>query len=70
LDLAYVAEGRFDGYLELGLKPWDVAAGALLVREAGGVATNLAGAPLELDGGEIAASNGRLHKGLLALSRP
>lgn len=43
LDLAYVAAGRFDGYFELGLKPWDIAAGCLLVREAGGTFTDMAG---------------------------
>ena len=43
LDLAYVAAGRLDGYFEIGLKPWDVAAGALLVREAGGVVTDFLG---------------------------
>ncbi len=69
LDLAYVAEGRFDGYLELGLRPWDVAAGTLLVQEAGGVVTDLSGGPARLDGGEIVAGNPVVHAELLALSR-
>ena len=69
LDLAYVACGRFDGYFELGLKPWDVAAGILLVREAGGLATDLGGGPLRLDGGEILAASRGVHAELSALLR-
>jgi myo-inositol-1(or 4)-monophosphatase len=61
LDLACVAAGRFDGFWELKLKPWDVAAGVLLVEEAGGQVSDYAGAPMPLDRGEILASNGRLH---------
>jgi myo-inositol-1(or 4)-monophosphatase len=61
LDLACVAAGRFDGFWELKLKPWDVAAGVLLVEEAGGRVSDYAGAPMPLDRGEILASNGRLH---------
>ena len=61
LDLACVAAGRFDGFWELKLKPWDVAAGVLLVGEAGGRVSDYAGAPMPLDRGEILASNGRLH---------
>ena len=61
LDLAYVAAGRFDGFWESGLKPWDVAAGWLLVEEAGGRVTDYAGRPYRLGGGDILASNGRLH---------
>jgi myo-inositol-1(or 4)-monophosphatase len=67
LDLAYVACGRFDGYFELGLFPWDVAAGALLVREAGGVVSDLVGGPLDLAGRQILASNGLLHRELTSL---
>ena len=55
LDLAYVAAGRFDGHFEFGLKPWDIAAGALLVREAGGVVTRIDGAPLDLAVGDMLA---------------
>lgn len=63
LDLAWVAAGRFDGYWELGIKPWDVAAGMLLVREAGGYATDVEdGDPLET--GNIVAANTHLHPAL------
>jgi myo-inositol-1(or 4)-monophosphatase len=56
LDLAYVAAGRFDGFFEFGLKPWDVAAGALLVREAGGAMTRIDGAPFDVLYGDVLAS--------------
>ena len=61
LDLCYVAAGRFDGFWEFDLQSWDVGAGILLVREAGGVVTDLKGMPFHLGGKEIAASNGRIH---------
>lgn len=61
LDLACVAAGRFDGFWELKLKPWDVAAGVLLVEEAGGRVSDYSGRPMPLDKGEILASNGRVH---------
>ena len=61
LDLAYVAAGRFDGYFELGLFPWDVAAGILLVQEAGGSVSDLEGNPPELDDRQILATNRRIH---------
>ena len=61
LDLAYVADGRYDGDWELYLNPWDVAAGALLVREAGGTVTDARGGDDWLAGGSILATNGRLH---------
>ena len=61
LDLAYVAAGRFDGFFEAGLKPWDVAAGALLVAEAGGVVTRFDGSPHELDGAQVLAAGPALH---------
>ncbi len=60
LDLAYVAAGRVDGYWELGLKPWDIAAGALLVREAGGMCTDFDGADDFLQSGNIIAGNLKL----------
>lgn len=60
-DLAYVACGRFSGFFEYGLAPWDVAAGALLVREAGGRVTDFSGGPAYLFGGEIAAGSAALH---------
>ena len=61
LDLAMVAAGRFDAFWEWDLKPWDVAAGALLIVEAGGRVTAIDGSPLEIASGSMAASNGRLH---------
>jgi len=67
LDLAYVAAGRFDGYWELRLGPWDVAAGALLVHEAGGRATDLTGDPLDLDAPRVVASNGLIHDQILGV---
>lgn len=69
LDLCYVACGRFDGYWESKLKPWDVSAGALVLEEAGGRTSDLAGAPMPADGSEIVASNGRLHDAMLVLLR-
>ncbi|MEM1266550.1 MAG: inositol monophosphatase family protein [Pseudomonadota bacterium] len=60
LDLAYVAAGRFDGYWEMGLNPWDVAAGMLLVREAGGLWDSVAPDADPLNGGGILAANGHL----------
>jgi myo-inositol-1(or 4)-monophosphatase len=67
IDLAWIAAGRFDGFWEYGLKAWDIAAGALLVEEAGGRVTDLAGGALALFGQRIAATNGRIHGDLLAL---
>jgi myo-inositol-1(or 4)-monophosphatase len=66
LDLAYVAAGRYDGYWELALSPWDVAAGALLVREAGGRITDAGGGDDWLQGGSIVATNGLLHEAILS----
>ncbi len=61
LDLAYIAAGRFDGFWELKLMPWDMAAGCLLVEEAGGVVTDLQGGPFTLISPHILASNGLIH---------
>ena len=64
LDMAWVAAGRFDGYWELGLKPWDMAAGLLIVREAGGFVTDPAGAESilhEAAGNDIVAANPHMH---------
>ncbi|BAS28826.1 inositol monophosphatase family protein [Limnochorda pilosa] len=65
LDLAYVAAGRLDGYWELKIHAWDIAAGALLVQEAGGRLSTLDGDPFRVDGGRILASNGHLHEAML-----
>lgn len=62
LDLAYVACGRVDGFWEMNLKPWDIAAGALLIREAGGLATDFQGGDNFLKSGNIIASNTKLYK--------
>jgi myo-inositol-1(or 4)-monophosphatase len=64
LDLADVACGRYDGFWDLSLKPWDVAAGALLIQEAGGRITNFNGRGPDLYAGDFLASNGRLHASL------
>ncbi len=65
LDLAYVACGRLDGFWEFGLNPWDVAAGALLVQEAGGRVTNMDGSAFDMNAGQIVAANGLIHPQLL-----
>src|SRR5690348_6977690 len=67
LDLAYVAAGRYDGFWEFGLSPWDIAAGILLVREAGGFVTDLGGGQKMMETGDILAANDRLHLPLAAL---
>lgn len=69
LDLCYVACGRFEAYWELKLHPWDVAAGILIVEEAGGRVSDLAGGPVPVSGSEIASSNGRIHDALLRVLR-
>ena len=66
LDLAAVAAGSLDGYWEFKLKPWDSAAGAMLVAEAEGRVTDPHGAALDLWTGNIVASNGYIHDGILA----
>jgi myo-inositol-1(or 4)-monophosphatase len=65
LDMAYVAAGRFDGYWERGIKPWDIAAGELLVREAGGLVTDFAGGNDPLLSGEIVAGSARVVQALV-----
>jgi myo-inositol-1(or 4)-monophosphatase len=65
LDLAYVASGRFDGFWEEGLKPWDVAAGVLMVEEAGGRVSNYAGEPFSIYTPPIVASNGLVHEQMM-----
>ena len=67
LNLCYVACGRFDGFWELRLKPWDTAAGMLILREAGGRVTDYSGARFKPEMQEILASNGRVHREMLSL---
>ena len=67
IDLAYVAAGRFDGFWELTLGPWDVAAGGILVEEAGGRVSDLRGGPLDINAPRLVASNGRIHDEILAV---
>jgi myo-inositol-1(or 4)-monophosphatase len=69
LDLAYVAAGRFDGFWEFGLSPWDIAAGLLLVREAGGYVSDLSGGQAMMRSGDVLAANDHLHLPLAALIR-
>ncbi|MGM9992408.1 MAG: inositol monophosphatase family protein [Candidatus Bruticola sp.] len=65
LDLCYIACGRFDGYWELGLSPWDIAAGSLIVREAGGTMSDFLGEPHNMLFRDLMASNGKIHPKLL-----
>jgi len=67
LDLCYVASGRIDGYYERGIWPWDLAAGIVILEEAGGKLTNYRGGVLDLQDREIVASNGRLHPFIMRL---
>ena len=66
LDLAYVAAGRYEGFWEFGLHPWDIAAGIVLVREAGGFVTDIGGGGM-MESGEILAANDSLHGPLLKI---
>ena len=68
LDLAYVAAGRFDGFWEFGLKPWDTAAGVVIVEEAGGTISDLEGKPYVLGGKSILATNGLIHGEMLKMA--
>jgi len=70
LDLCYVAAGRFDGFWEIKLQPWDMAAGALIVQEAGGRVTDFKGGRFSIYGQEIVASNGLVHDEMLAVLTP
>ena len=67
LDLAYVAAGRFDGFWEEGLKPWDVAAGALIIEEAGGRISKYRGEPLDIYSPPVMASNGLIHDEMMGV---
>ena len=69
LDLAYVAAGRLDGFWEFGLNPWDMAAGILLVEEAGGRCSDMNGGPRHLRGKHILADNGLIHEEMLQIFR-
>jgi myo-inositol-1(or 4)-monophosphatase len=65
MDLCYVASGRIDGFWELKLFPWDVAAGSLIVTEAGGLVTDFAGTPFSIYSDKILASNGLVHQAMI-----
>jgi len=67
LDLAYVAAGRFDGFWEERLHPWDIAAGVVIVAEAGGRTTGIDGNEIDVFGGHVIATNGRLHEAVLSV---
>ena len=67
LDLAYVAAGRFDGFWEFALSPWDIAAGLAILREAGGIVSEVNGGDAMMTSGDIIASNGHLHEDLRRL---
>lgn len=69
LDLCYVAAGRLDGFWEFKLAPWDVAAGYLIVEEAGGRCSNATGGAAPASGSDVVASNGHIHEAMLAVLR-
>ena len=69
IDLAYVAAGRFDGFWEVRLNPWDISAGALLIEEAGGQVSLLSGDPFSSRRGEILATNGAIHDAMVEVIR-
>jgi len=69
LDLCSVACGRFDGFWELRLRPWDVAAGSLIVREAGGMVSDLSGSKFNIREGDILTSNGKIHNQMIDILR-
>ena len=70
LDLAYVASGRLDGMFEFGLRPWDMAAGSLLIREAGGLVGDFNGSEQYMKSGNIVAGNPKIFKALLQMLTP
>jgi len=65
LDMAYIAAGRFDGFWELKLQPWDTAAGWLIVEEAGGLVTDISGEEYYLESPNIVATNGKIHQSMI-----
>lgn len=67
IDLCYVAMGRYEGFWELNLFPWDVAAGVIILREAGGQATDFSGNPFQVYFKELLASNGKVHQEMLKI---
>ncbi len=67
MDLAYLASGRCDAFFELNLSPWDVAAGSILIKEAGGIITDFGGGEEYLSTGNIVAGNKYIHKELLKI---
>jgi len=69
LDLCYVAAGRMDGFWEQDLKPWDIAAGTIIVEEAGGTVTDFAGEPYSIRRSQILATNGAIHDEMLGITR-
>jgi myo-inositol-1(or 4)-monophosphatase len=70
LDLAYVATGRLDGFWEIGLNIWDMAAGVLLIQEAGGLSSDFSGGDNHLESGNIVAGNPKLFAEILKTIRP
>ena len=68
LDLCYIAAGRMDGFWEQDLKPWDIAAGTIIVEEAGGRVTDFAGEPASARRSQILATNGKIHEEMLAIT--
>jgi myo-inositol-1(or 4)-monophosphatase len=70
LDLAYIAAGRLDGFWEFGLKPWDLAAGSLLIREAGGLVGDFAGTENYMESGNIVTGNPKIFKAMLQAIQP
>ena len=70
LDLAYVAAGRLDGFWEIGLSEWDIAAGALLVREAGGLVADIDASENYLRSGNIVCGNPKCFKAVLQVTKP
>lgn len=69
LDLAWVASGRFDGFWEEGLNPWDTMAGFLIVEEAGGKMTDYRGRPYRMGSPTLVASNGKIHSALVRVTK-
>ncbi len=69
IDMCYVAEGVFDGFWEVSLNAWDIAAGKLLIEEAGGIVTDFSGTPMNIFDKQILASNGKVHQSMINVLR-